>query len=214
MDTSNHHFLIAGKVVEFNPGEADFKVLSAYRKVINDDRYFHFIIESENAGFFFERSLQLYSYSSDFEFNDIEKLNFLMHEQYGQVAMGLTSFGQDVFGNQFCFDSDLASIILFNSETGERELLAQNFNEWVDLIFKDLEYYTGINVLHSWTINDELNYDCRLYPKITFVIGGKFSVNNLYSFKYPQFLRAYANIATQIFYLPEGTPVKLTTEAR
>jgi hypothetical protein len=122
---------------------------------------------------------------------------------------GLIAFGQDLFGNQFCFTSDTHSIVFFNSETGERETIAIDFEFFLRELYAQFNYYTGIPILKEWLANNQLAFNSRLCPKIPFIMGGEFKIDNLYAGTYPAYMRAYSNIAKQIYNLPDGTKVKL-----
>lgn len=209
MNNNNFKAITSSKLLNFNPGELDLKSFSKYREVINDNNYFNFVLATNNCGFFFDQSLQIYSYSSINEFNDIDNVNILFQGEYKHIFEGLITFGQDLFGNQFCFNVENDEVIFFNSETGEREILAPCFENWIDIISNQSEYYTGINTLKMWLINNQLSYDQRLYPIIPFIMGGEFTINNLFAIKFPEFIISYCNIARQVYDLPDGTPVKL-----
>jgi hypothetical protein len=209
MISNNFSILIENKIIDFDPGEVDYLMLSRYKQLIKDNSYFDFVIESKNCGFFYGQSLHMYGFSSVHKFNDIDAVNSLLQSEYGNIIRGLTSFGQDLFGNQFCFNQANSNIVLFNSETGEIEPIASSYIDWVNVLDSDLEYFTGINILENWRSKNQFNFYQRLCPKIPFIMGGEFKVDNLYAGKFPEFLTAYANIAKQIYNLPDGTKVKL-----
>ena len=140
-----NHFLNS-KLPGFEPGEYDFILLSKFKFEIGDASYFEFIIDSTNGGFFFDKAIQIYGYSSQFDFNDITYINTLLRNEYGSIFNGLTAFGQELFGNQFCFDETTNNIIFFQAETGEREIIAKNFLEWIALY------------LMTWSITQMLMY--------------------------------------------------------
>ncbi|HYF31798.1 MAG TPA: SMI1/KNR4 family protein [Chitinophagaceae bacterium] len=183
--------------------------MAKYRAVISDSAYFDFIVETQNGGFFFDQAVHMYGYSSAIEFHDIDYVNKLLKEEYGNIAAGLLAFGQEAFGNQYVFDLSTKKISLFNTESGEIEVIATNFEEWVDAIVSDQNYLTGVKVVQAWRSDNELGFNQRLCPKVPFVIGGEFKVDNLYAGTFPAYLRAYANIARQIYDLPDGTPISI-----
>jgi hypothetical protein len=201
--------LIKHKVAGFESGEVDFLELSKYKGLIADKEYFSFVIDSKNGGFFYGQSLHIYGYSQIHAYHDMESINLLLQKEYGDITNGLVSFAQDLFGNQFCFDTAGNNIVFLDVETGGKDVIARDFSSWVDALQERLHYFTGINVLEEWVLNDQLKFDQRLCPKVPFVMGGEFKVNNLYASSFPNSIRAYANIARQVYNLPEGTPVKL-----
>ena len=201
--------LIDNKVLNYDPGEIDFLLLSKSKKSISDNDYFDFVILSQNCGFFYRQSLHLYGHSSVNQFNDIHHINSLLQNEFGEIITGLFSFGQDLFGNQFCFDIEKGGIVFFCSETGEREIISSGFSDWINLLHEKLEYFTGMNTLQSWILNNEFYFNQRLYPAIPFIMGGEYKINNLFASALPDYLKAYANITRQVDNLPDGTPVKL-----
>lgn len=54
-----------------------------------------------------------------------------------------------------------------------------------------------------------LNYDERLTPKMPFVIGGEYSLKNIYVNKFEKIISFNSNLAKQIKNLPDGTKVEI-----
>lgn len=54
-----------------------------------------------------------------------------------------------------------------------------------------------------------INYNERLCPIIPFVVGGEYEIENLYAGSFPNYILANANIANQVYNLPEGTDIQL-----
>ena len=209
MSSKNIKELIENRENNFHVGEIDFIEISNYKEIIRDQDYFEFMVESENGGFFWQQSLHIYGYSQLQDFHDIENVNLLLKKEYGNIVGGLIAFAQGVFGNQFCFDVESRSIVFLDIETGARDVLTTSFLKWVDILHDRLEYFTGVNVLEQWLWDNRLEFNQRLCPKVPFVMGGEFKVDNLYASGYPDSIKAYANIAKQVYNLPDGTSVKL-----
>lgn len=209
MDSNNFWNIIANSVNDFQPGKADLALLSKYELAIRDNDYFSFIEKSGNGGFFYGQSLHIYGYSDLHDFHSIEVLNSMLRNEYGNIIDDLVAFAQDLFGNQFCFDTSARGVVFFDSETGERDPIASGYAEWLNKLDDHLEYFTGVNVLNDWLSNNKFEFGYRLCPKIPFIMGGEYKVNNLYGSKFPDFIKSYANIARQVYNLPDGTPVKL-----
>jgi hypothetical protein len=201
--------IVDSKVGKFDSLDFDYQLMSKYKSIVFDNSYFDFIIESGNGGFFFQQSLCIYGFYSKDVFNSIEYVNKLVEREYGDISMGLIVFAQDIFGNQFAFNQNLEKIVFFNIETGEQETVAPSFVEWTNVLLNDLEYFTGLNLAVSWKNKSLLAFDERLCAKKPFVMGGEYSLNNLYASKFPDYLAANANIARQVYNLPDGTDVKL-----
>lgn len=201
--------LIDNKVTDFYSGEPDFMLLSKYKQLVKDHTYFDFVIESQNGGFFYKQSLHIYSYSHNRDFNDIELVNGLLKQEYGEMIAGLEAFGQDLFGNQFCFDIPSKKIVFFNTETGKRETIASDFTDWLSVLYRHFDYYIGLTLLKEWHSNNRLAFNQRLCPVIPFVAGGEFKINNLFAGIFPDFIETYISIARQVYHFPEGTTVKI-----
>ncbi|KAI9450318.1 hypothetical protein F5148DRAFT_1290902 [Russula earlei] len=151
--------------------------------------------------------IELYSFSNTYDFNSIEDINNLIEQEYGKIVEGLCVFGQDVFGNQFGFDLRKNEVILFNIETGDSKSIAKSFDGFLSILLEDLEYYTGSAFVNKYF--KSLKFNERLCPKIPFVIGGEYAEENLYISPYPKYMKANANIALQIYGLPNGTQIKI-----
>jgi hypothetical protein len=214
MDVETFNILIRNKLKVFDAGEMENALLAKYKTLIKDDSYYDFVFESGNGGFFYKQSIQIYGFSSNKDFHNIDYINLLLEKEYGRIIEGLISFSQDLFGNQFCFNTANNEVIFLELETGEREVIASSFLDWINEIDARTDYFAGTNVLKEWLLNNEFDYDQRLCPKIPFVMGGSFKVENLYGGIFPNFIRAYANIARQVYGLPEGTKVKLVIDKK
>ncbi|WP_158826716.1 SMI1/KNR4 family protein [Mucilaginibacter lacusdianchii] len=177
------------------------------KEKIMDSSYWDFI-EVSNGGFFYGKSLSIYAIDSNKDYNDIQSINNMIRKEYSRIIDDEYFFGEEIFGNQFGFSGK--GIVFFNIETGEKEYIAQSFKEWLKVIDEDLDYYTGKNLSLEWnTQNEELKFNERLCPKKPFIIGGEYKVDNLYRCSYPSYFSTNANIANQVFDLPDGTPIKL-----
>ncbi len=214
MSSADFKMLTENKVTDFYSGEPDFMLLSRYKQLVKDHTYFDFVIESHNCGFFYQRSLHLYSYSHNREFNDIDYVNTLLKQEYGEMFVGLASFGQDLFGNQFCFDTTENKIVFFTTETGKKEVIASDFENWLTVLYKHFSYYIGPTLLKEWYAGNQLGFNQRLCPKTPFVAGGEFAAGNLYAGTFPDYIKAYLAIATQVYHLPEGTRVKIEIQKK
>lgn len=179
----------------------------------NVEPFTEFIMSLNNGGFFFNRSFQIYEYNRGETFTDGNYINALFHKYFGKLTDNLFSFGQDIFGFQFAFVKDSTQIIYFNSETGEREVMGNNFNDWLQVLDSRLEYYTGEPLMKDW-IKEKgpIAPEVRLIPIKPFVIGGDYEIYNLHTLAFPKYLDYYSDIAHQISNIPDGTPVKLTVK--
>mgnify|MGYP001546136526 CR=1 FL=1 len=193
---------------DFNAGSSiTDESIEKITSVIHDKNYLEFI-KKINGGFFYNYSLHIYAVSTSFEFHDIFKINEIIKESFGKIIKNDFYFAQEIFGNQFGYCDE--GIVFLNIESGERNIIARDFDEWMEILNKDLDYFTGRKLVESWNkFNNAMKPNERFCPKIPFVIGGKFEIENLFLQAFPKNILANANIATQIYELPDGTPIKL-----
>lgn len=68
--------------------------------------------------------------------------------EYHGIDEGLYFFAEDVFGNQFGFDSQ-GAVFRFLAETGDREACGQSFEKWLEMLLAD-----PIEELNLWLLDD------------------------------------------------------------
>ena len=198
--------LVKHKIKEPFQCEIDFSNLAEFHAKIEDEGYFTFILEISNGGFFFDKALHIYGLCKEPCYQSILDINDHIQNEYRELVKGTVFFGQDIFGNQFGYDKN--EIVFFNIETAEKKVIAKNFEDWIAIILRESNYYTGHPLAKLW---GNINFNERLCPKKPFIIGGEYKIENLYIEKYPMYLSTNANIARQIFYLPDGTDIIIKT---
>jgi len=172
-----------------------------------DKSYLEFI-ERINGGFFYNYSLHLYAVNTVFNFHNIFSVNEAIRMAFEKIVGNVFFFGQEIFGNQFGFSDQ--GIVFFNVETGDMKWMAKDFEGWTQALVSDLDYFTGRNLALEWARTmGALKPEERLCPKKPFIIGGAFSIGNAYPLAFPKYINTNANIANQIYGLPDGTPIKL-----
>lgn len=168
------------------------------------------LLQQKNGFYAFESALHLFpatSSESEININRWNSLDLWRYE-YGDLAENILFFAEDAFGDQFClYDHAICS---FTSETGELKVLAKTFGAWAQLILDDYNLLTGYSLLRDWQIlNGPISPDMRLMPKIPFVLGGEFAVENLYPLKSVSGMRTKGNLARQIKDMPDGTQIEI-----
>jgi hypothetical protein len=124
------------------------------------------------------------------------------------MAQNLLFFGQDGFGNQFCLSND--AVYFFDGETGALEFMADTLDGWAGRILDEPDFYTGAPLAIAWQkLNGPLLPGYRLAPKMPFVLGGKFELENLYSADAVELMRFRAELAQKIADLPDGTKLRI-----
>jgi len=175
--------------------------------VLNDESYLEFI-KHINGGYFFNKSLLIYGFGDVPKHASFIDMNLLINSLYNSFVPTAQYWGCDFLGNQFAFFEN--NICFFNIETGQFEILSRTFKEWLDVIYNDLDYYTGQSLVVAWEKkNKNLDLSERLCPKKPFVIGGEYVVDNLFSLNIESLIEYNCEIAHQIYNLPDGTKIKL-----
>jgi len=122
-------------------------------------------------------------------------------------------FAEDIFGIQFCIKDEL--IYSFDPETSELKLVAATLEEWCRWILEDSKTRTGWPIAHCWQLKQgSLRPGMRLLPKVPFVLGGSFEIENLYEVGDVEGMRFRADIANQIHSCPDGSKVVLSIKRR
>lgn len=129
-------------------------------------------------------------------------MEYKLHEELHGIC-----FAEDVFGVQFLTCPE--GIFTFNPETTEREKIATDVEHWAELILGDYAVMTGYSLARDWQAkHGGLPAGSRLVPKIPFVLGGAFSVDNVFACERRQSMRIRAHLANQIRSFPDGTVIQ------
>jgi hypothetical protein len=171
--------------------------------------YAIFLKECANGGFFFNNALHLFgSNEGDLDF-DIVVFNQLVKDIYKSKVEDYFFFAADLFGNLFAFRD--SKVYLFFIDSGEFEFVSNNFEDWVDIVINEPDYYIGykyVDNADALTII-KLSEGYRMGATLPFVLGGAYSIENLRLKHYKENLYFNASIASQISDLPDGTPIVL-----
>lgn len=177
---------------------------------IRDLGYQNFI-KTYGDGFYFNYSLHLYGCSENYPFHDLKKRNELVHHLFIEfISSDDVCFGEDLFGNQFIFYPD--GVGMLTIETGEIEFIAKDFTGWLRELEEETDYYSGESLMLKWVKDNEIEPYERLTPKIPFVLGGEFNIENLYKTNCKIILEFNAYLAKQIRDLPDGETIVLKTQ--
>jgi hypothetical protein len=131
----------------------------------------------------------------------------LWRHEYGELADKKLFFAEDAFGNQFCLYN--GCVCSFDAETGSMEPLGKTIEEWATRILADYEVLTGHPFLHDWQVkHGALSIGQRLIPKVPFVLGGEYALENVYSIAAVSGMKTRGNLARQIKDLPDGAQVE------
>lgn len=140
---------------------------------------------------------------------DVWNSGGLWRNEYLGMADGCLFFAEDIFGGQFCIKGK--DICTFDPETGAMDVLANNMEGWAEAVVSDYNVLTGYPLAHAWQRQKGvLPANMRLIPKIPFIAGGEFTVENLHAIEAVKGMHLRANIAKHIKNAPNGASVKLT----
>jgi hypothetical protein len=88
-----------------------------------------------------------------------------------------------------------------------------SLESWAATIVADSDYELGWSMLSAWeSTNGNIKVGERLAPKIPFVFGGEYSVENLYAMPLTEILKFRRHLATQTANIQNGTKVWIDTE--
>ena len=122
--------------------------------------------------------------------------------------MKLVCFAFNIFGDQFYLGDDGCGRM--DAETGELEPMGLDLEKWASSVIAEPDYYLGTSLARAWRAkNGEIGAGKRLVPKVPFVLGGEFAVENLFAMDALAASRYRGEIATQLRDVPDGSTVKI-----
>ena len=132
----------------------------------------------------------------------------LWRQAFPSIPVDCWFFAEDVFGGQFAITD--REVGVFDPETGEFELLAEDLDGWAAALLADWRVLTGQPLGHQWQLaNGPLRPGRRLLPKVPFVLGGAFAVDNLYDADAVRGMRYRGELSSQIRDLPDNSTIRL-----
>jgi hypothetical protein len=121
---------------------------------------------------------------------------------------GLVFFAEDLFGLQFGTEGE--SVFSFNPESAQTVKMSESLTEWGDKVVSGYSYMTGYPLAHEWQVcNGRLPVGHRLIPKIPFVAGGPFDVQNLVLVESGAAMRYWGEFACAVAHVRDGEQFKL-----
>lgn len=127
---------------------------------------------------------------------------------YPAIPPDMLFFAHDIFGGPFAIWN--GSVHRMDPETGITSAVASSLDTFAAVILGDYNAVLGYPLAHAWqSRHGALAEGRRLAPKIPFVLGGEFTLDNLYDADPAALMRFRGDLAHQIADLPDGTPVTL-----
>ncbi len=175
------------------------------------------LLQHRNGFYAFESALHIYPSSPERAGEtdpaspmSLERWNEpdLWRNDYGDLANGLAFFAEDIFGTQFALSQ--AGVGAFDPETAEVEILAPDLDGWAQLILSDSDYLTGHPLAHRWQAQfGPIPPGSRLVPKLPFVLGGEFELENVTAMDAVKGMKWRATVAEEVRQLPDQTKNRL-----
>jgi hypothetical protein len=167
------------------------------------------LLRQKNGFYAFEAALHVFPTAPHQNEMTLSRWNSdgLWRHEYGELIGNVLFFAEDAFGDQFCFND--GQVCSFDAETGEMKVIGQNLEEWAKRILEEYGPRTGHPLMRKWQEqHGPLPSGTRLMPKIPFVLGGEYALNNLYPLASVSAMKSRGNLARQIKNLPDGAQVE------
>lgn len=185
--------------------EADRKPL----EVVGSSGLFE-LLRFRNGFFAFGGALHVFPWGKAEGYVDIEAWNDkdLWRFEYKGLDDNALYFAEDVFGGQFGIHD--GRVTMMDPETAERLAVAENVSAWLDWVISDPDLSVGRALATQWSrMNGRIPVGQRLVPRIPFVMGGGYELENLVCMNSVSAMRTRGAIAVQIEELPDGSPIRL-----
>lgn len=170
-----------------------------------------YLLARKNGFYAFNASLHVFSSGVEsLNEKSLEEWNSetLWRRNYGDMVLNCFFFAEDLFGGQFCFKGD--EVYSFDPETGGLSYMSSTLDEWAKKIVEDSAVLTGYEVGYEWQKrNGVLTTGKRLMPKVPFVCGGEYSLDNLVQIDSVESMRLRGDFAQQIRDLPDGKKIRI-----
>lgn len=168
------------------------------------------LLHQKNGFYAFESALHVFPAQSTQREMGLDRWNAPggWRSAYNGMADGCLFFAEDAFGGQFALKA--GGVYQFDPETAGQQLLASDLESWAEVLLSDYDVLTGHPLAHQWqTRHGPIPPGKRLVPKLPFVVGGEFSLDNLYLLDAVKAMQLRGSLATQLRDLPNGAELKL-----
>jgi hypothetical protein len=171
------------------------------------------MLQLKNGFYAFEQALHVFPVGSDITSTaTLEDWNSqtLWRNAYADLTDGLLFFAEDILGDQFCISGIQSGVFRFDSERGETTNIAASIEGWAHKILSDYRVETGWPLANQWqTKHGPLLLGTRLQPKIPFVYGGAYALDNLWAGDSVEGMLFKGEVALKVRDLPEGSQVQM-----
>lgn len=166
------------------------------------------MLRAKNGFYALDSALHVFPATNDEQVVDVNTWNSpsLWRHAYGDLLDGYLFFAEDIFGQQYGLRE--GKIEFVDMETGQGEYFAHSLEEWAARILEEPELNTGYPLARDWQAKQgPIPAGHRLVPKMPFVCGGEFNLENLYLADAVQSLLFRGHLAVQIKDLPDGAKI-------
>jgi hypothetical protein len=167
------------------------------------------LLSRRNGFYAFESALHVFPSGPPTVGRSLEEWNFpaLWRDHYGDLIPDAYFFAEDIFGMQFAVMG--RSVLFFNSETAALSVFADGIAEWAERVVEDYDQATGFSVGHEWqSLYGALLPGHRLIPKVPFIFGGEFAIDNMVPVEAAAAMRYRGRIAVEISDIPDGEQLR------
>lgn len=130
------------------------------------------------------------------------------------ISNGLSNpvpFASDAFGDLFVVHG--SGVARIATESGEVDETWPDLQSWARDTQNNPDEIVGENFLKEWEkVNGPLPEGHRLTPKMPFIFGGSYELDNIVSLPFPDILRFRADIVRQTHDLPDGARILINTD--
>lgn len=127
--------------------------------------------------------------------------------EFDDLAMGLTFFAEDAFGNQFGWDGE--RIVRFAAESGRQDPMGEAPREWWQILNNDPDAWALAWLHDGWVASrGPVPPATHLAPKIPFVLKSDPAIENLFVVDRWQNMSFKASLATQLRDAQPGTKIR------
>jgi hypothetical protein len=168
------------------------------------------VLRARNGFYAFLSALHVFPLGKSAGERDLESWNAetLWRDAYADLAAGCLFFAEDIFGGQFCLKN--GAVFVFDPETGEQTRSGGTLEEWAQHVLLEHDVLCGTPLAREWQERyGALPPGRRLIPKMPFVLGGDFAVENLYVGDPVDAMRFRGALAQQLRSLPDGATIQL-----
>jgi hypothetical protein len=134
--------LVAARDPRFDPPPFQAEVAEAVLGASGGSRTPHRrLLEAQNGGYFFGGALHLLGACDAPAWHALSAWNSpaLWRDAYGELAAGITFFGEDAFGDQYGYSGHGGEVVCFEAELGRAAPVAPHFLAFLETVVAEAE---------------------------------------------------------------------------